>query len=79
MPKVRIKTGGGPSIGKRTELLKILCQEDIKIVKLLDTFDGYIAITDTELCTNNVFEESTRKTLTAADFSPVLSPEKRPK
>lgn len=79
MPKVRFKTGGGPSPGKRTELLKILCQQDIKVVKLLDTFDGYIAIKDTEICTNNVFEDSTRNALTASEFSPVLSPEKRAK
>lgn len=78
MPKVRIKTGG-PSSSKRLELLKILCQQDIKIVKLLDTHDGYIPITDTELRTNNVFEDTTRNALTAAGFTSVLSPEKRAK
>lgn len=64
MPKVRIKVDRGPSPEKRTELLKILCTKDIKIVKLLPTYDGYVAITDTDRCTNNVFEEDTRNTLT---------------
>jgi len=48
MPKVRIKVNGGPSPERRSDLLKILCQQDIRIVKLITTYDGNIVITDTE-------------------------------
>lgn len=79
MPKVRIKAEGGPSSEKRAELLNILCTKDIKIVKLLPTYDGYVVITDTDLCINNIYEDDTRNALTAAGFNPILSPEKRAK
>lgn len=76
MSKVRFRAIGGPSPERCSNLLKILCQKDTRIVKLITTYDGYIIITDTDICTNNIYEESTRNALTAAGFFPILSPKK---
>lgn len=79
MPKVRIKSEGGLTPTRRTNLLKTLCQHDIRIVKLLDATDSYIAITETDECINTIFEEATQNALSIEGFTPILSPEKRAK
>lgn len=41
-------------------LLRILCQHEIKTVKLISTLDDSITLIDTDLYTN-VFEDETRQ------------------
>lgn len=79
MPIVRLKASGSLSDHLRSQLSRILNENNISLLRLHSSYDGYVAQVAMEDDVNKIFEDNTKTALRTINCQPVLSPEKRAK
>lgn len=79
MARVKFKCRGKQDREKKVKLLELLCSNEIRIVDIFETPDGFVLLFENDKQANKVFTKNIIDILANNEFTPVLPPELRVK
>ena len=70
--RVRIKVAGALTLDKRNGLRAILQEREVRVLRIIDVDDTYIALLENELSCQKMFQPATIADLAAKQFIPIM-------